>query len=728
MTLAVPVAVANSAYVVCYTMNGPSQGWKAQDGLTVNVIKAQANSITAVNPIEIGAGTTPDFSFVGATPSPSSWIGFGTGGCASVDSAFRYTSAVAVTLPSSLTTAHDTVCYSTDDATSYVVQSAVQIEVIDAAPTSITDLTPSVVGAESLFEMNVAGQGPTPDAQLGFAALGNCAVGPVVGVTDYLGTSDLTVGTPIASPGLYQVCYTVDGLTWVGQVGPNNVTVLTASPTNVIAVSPPAIGMGTTPQMSVNINATQLTTTVYVGWSLDPGCGVGSVDGATRVTSIGPNSVRLGSGIPAPGLYTTCLSFGGAVNGWVPQTAAPSLVVTNAVAGSITDIQPRLVTSDVPPTLTLTGITPTPTTRLSFAPVGECLLPASRFGETIVTAVGDVGLASALSTGMPYVEMAACYSTNDGATWVEQTTVTIEVTAECSTLTTCGDWYDGVCCGWIADADAFISNNVVSPPFPLLPPFSPSHANEFCTYCLATGECGLAVTGCPAIDTVTVNDTCPAIVTFDPQRGDVTGNTPVTIGFDYLAHDASNATTTEMACSWAVGPLRLDTPFVSFNATHGTCLSPPSSNNAPASAMSVTWDGVVYSSETLFFIYYNCSVADYSCGDCVVREAECGFCLETQVRRAWGCVFDSGWRGGLCGACTLSRHTLSHTPPFPPPLCHFDVAVWAGAVVRQRDHVHQGELSAGQRGRAGCDQLPRRRRGGPGRRPVCRRGRGPVRL
>ena len=46
----------------------------------------------------------------------------------------------------------------------------------------------------------------------------------------------------------------------------------------------------------------------------------------------------------------------------------------------------------------------------------------------------------------------------------------------------------------------------------------------------------------------------------------------------------------------------------------------------------LTWDGRAYTDDIMFFIYHDCSEADYSCGDCVVREAECGFCLETQVR------------------------------------------------------------------------------------------------
>ena len=52
-------------------------------------------------------------------------------------------------------------------------------------------------------------------------------------------------------------------------------------------------------------------------------------------------------------------------------------------------------------------------------------------------------LEQALDTGNPYVRMAACYSVNNGDTWVEQELVTIEVTAECSTLTNCGDWCGG---------------------------------------------------------------------------------------------------------------------------------------------------------------------------------------------------------------------------------------------------------------------------------------------
>ena len=135
---------------------------------------------------------------------------------------------------------------------------------------------------------------------------------------------------------------------------------------------------------------------------------------------------------------------------------------------------------------------------------------------------------------------------DDGETWVEQTAQTVEVTAECSTLTTCG-----AC-----------------------------HANQFCTFCLSTRECSFNVSGCIPEDTISPSDTCPVVTMFEPRTGDVTGATAVTLGVDYLAPttnvtlSAINATDLFLECQWTAASQLVYTPFAPFNATHGTCDSP----------------------------------------------------------------------------------------------------------------------------------------------------------
>ena len=545
-------------YRVCYSVNGGAS-WKPQQWLTVSVIRAGAGAITAVHPAAIGLGTTPNMTFAGAVASQSTRIGFGVGGCGAVVAVMAYGSTGPVAPPAGMLTAsHDTICYSTDDGVSFVAQTGASLTVVPATPSSIGGLWPTVIGAGATeVSLSLANAPPVvAGARLAFAAPAACAAGPRVGLTNYTTDAGLTIGSAVAAAGVYDVCFSVDGgAVWVDQSS-LSVTAVLAGAGDVLSLTPPAVGVATTPTVSVTINgAIAMTATAFVGWSLDPGCATGTVEGAVPIAAAGLNVVAVGSGgLTAPGNHTVCFSLGGSgpSAAWVVQSG----LVTSAVAAhplSIVDIQPRLVSSDVAPTFTvLAGAVSTPTSRLSFAPVGACGIPTQRWGDTSLAdaypSVAPLELVSSLNTGASYMEMAACFSTDGGATWVEQTTVTIEVAAECSTLTSCG-----ACTG-----------------------------NRFCAFCLATGTCrqGSSVPGCAPMDTVAPNGTCPAVVAYGPDRGDVSGGTAVTVGVDYLAHNATNATTTAMACTWSVGSDLFVTPWVASGAagssgTNGVCTSPP---------------------------------------------------------------------------------------------------------------------------------------------------------
>ena len=348
--------------------------------------------------------------------------------------------------------------------------------------------------------------------------------------------------------------------------------------------------------------------TSAVGWSSDPLCAPGSVIKAIAFPNEQTSVVATSGNDPfvsATGSLTTCVTFGynaaspGATV-WTPQDPSMDLVVASATNASISSITPVLVTASVPPTLTVVGIVPTPTTRLAFVAVGDdCGLPAHRFGGTPVVEAGDVTLNTALDTGAPVVSMTACLSVDDGQTWFAQSAsgATIQVTTECSTLTTCA-----ACAG-----------------------------NQFCSFCLPTGACNLNGTvpcgsGDP-LDVVAPSEACPEVTLFEPQAGDATGGTVVTLGVDYL----TDSNGTDLACRWAVGSAFVETPFSvasgpGVNAV-GTCVAPTRIGAAPAAALSLVRGGIAYTSKVQFFIYYDCSGGDGGCGDCVVRAPECGFCM-----------------------------------------------------------------------------------------------------
>ena len=411
-----PIAAAGS-YVLCYSMSGNGGGvWIGQTAMaaSVSVIQAVSTSVTQVSPNVIGVGTTPTLTFVGAVPSISSWLGFGTAGsCASPDALIAYVAAGSVPLPSSLSLAHDVVCYSTNNGTSYVAQGLASLAVIGATNVSVSALSPSIVGTGAAFVMNIEGQEVSSGAELAFAlGAAACATGPRVGNTPYATRTGLAVGIPIAVPGEYVVCFSIDGAGWQAQTTPGlGLSVRSPGTSAVIDVTPDAVGVGTTPALRVVLNPnTTLTDQAYIGWSLDPTCAT-AVGGITRVVGSGTVAVALGAPLgPVGGLYAACLTFSGPTGVFVPQAAAATgMTVATATNASITALSPLLIPSSVPPTVILTGAIATPTTRVAFAPVGECQLPSSRFGNTPYETDGPLPLASALDTGLPYLVMAACY-------------------------------------------------------------------------------------------------------------------------------------------------------------------------------------------------------------------------------------------------------------------------------------------------------------------------------
>ena len=387
-----------------------------------------------------------------------------------------------------------------------------------------------------------------------------------------------------------------------------NLTVVAASPADVVAIQPDVIGAGTSPELTLTLNpGGGATQAMAVGWSVDGSCAEATLEGVLSVAAGSGNapwSVAVAHPVPlstAGITYTTCFNLGGATgnpSGWVVQASA-GLAVTNATQVSIQSVSPSLVTFSAAPTLTLVGAVATPTTMIAFAESGGCGSPLTRFGATAMTSPGPLTLSTALNIGGSYAALSTCYSVDDGLSWVEQTSpnAAIEVTAECSTLVSCGE----------------------------------CHANRFCAFCLTTGRCSLAseAGACPLVaDLVTTSDDCPKLSAIAPASGDASGGTVVAVAVDYLAVWNKTAL---LSCRWEVGAATIESPFAPGGGPYdgGSCVSPPRLGAAPAAALTILFDDVPYSPDILFFVYYDCrsTAAASGCSDCVVRGPECGFCL-----------------------------------------------------------------------------------------------------
>ena len=182
------------------------------------------------------------------------------------------------------------------------------------------------------------------------------------------------LSAPLLAPGLYDLCFSVDGgaTPWLAQLG-MVLGVVATTPNDVSAVVPTVIGLGATTTVTLDLAVDNGTESMFVAWSRDLSCiMLGALESvvAVPVGAVGAVDIALAAPLSTAGDYATCFTRSGPDDGWVAQ-AGPSTVLTvvEATPTSITSILPPLVATSVAPTVVLTGVVPTPSTRIAFAVV-----------------------------------------------------------------------------------------------------------------------------------------------------------------------------------------------------------------------------------------------------------------------------------------------------------------------------------------------------------------------
>ncbi len=408
-------------YKVCYTVNAGST-WIEQSLTTLTVVRATPVSISSISPSTIGADTTPVITFDGVVPTPTTAIAFAQPGhCDSVrvgttglDSSDTGPLGEAIASPGTYVT-----CYTVDGGTSWVEQTTPRLTVVVATATTITLITPSIVGLGTTPVITFDGATPTPTTYVAFAADGQCGSPAQLGVTLLATSNAAALGAPIASPGVYRLCYTTnDGATWVQQTTPT-LTVIVATPPTITLISPTIIGVDSRPVLT--FTGATATPTTFVAFAPAGQCGSSAGRVGTTALDIG-DTAPLGEAIASPGLYSLCFTVDG--TSWVEQTT-PKLTVIVVTSTSITLISPTIIAARKTPVMTFTGAIPTSTSMISFAQAGQCGNPGSRVGTTVLDDSDTEPLGEAIASPGTYY---LCYSVNAGATWTEQAAPRLQVT------------------------------------------------------------------------------------------------------------------------------------------------------------------------------------------------------------------------------------------------------------------------------------------------------------
>src|SRR5205085_4575199 len=95
----------------------------------------------------------------------------------------------------------------------WVEQATPILTVVSASPSSISAFSPSSIARGSQPVMTFTGAIPTTSTKIAFALSGQCSSSRA-GETPLPTTNTATLATPILSSGVYQVCYSVDGVTY----------------------------------------------------------------------------------------------------------------------------------------------------------------------------------------------------------------------------------------------------------------------------------------------------------------------------------------------------------------------------------------------------------------------------------------------------------------------------------------------------------------------------------
>ncbi len=181
----------------------------------------------------------------------------------------------------------------------------------------------------------------------------------------------------------------------------------------------PLVFTGSSPSIAVCGTAPTLTFTGTIVPSATSVIGfgaAGSCSSPVAVTPLTSSTVTIASAIVSSGTYVLCYSTNSG-GFWSQQSV--SLVVS-----CVSSISPSTIGTESRPSLTFAGSEPSPTTRIAFAPPGNC--NTGRIAETLLPSVSSANLASSIPSPGVY---ALCYSVNSGSSWVEQSVSLNVVTA-----------------------------------------------------------------------------------------------------------------------------------------------------------------------------------------------------------------------------------------------------------------------------------------------------------
>jgi len=227
---------ATGHYQLCYSTDGLKGPWAAQALGTTSVVveppEATPTTVVALVPSRIDQATSDaEVDVVGAVPSATTLVAFAlpTGLEAACTAGPRVgvrpvrgnSTVVAVEMAELQTSGVYAVCYSTNNGTTWVLQTSVTLEVHPPPLTShtITAVTPPMLMAR-VANVAVALDGlvPSPWTRLALTAMGDCAGGALVAPTAVLVPGNVTLSDALDIAGILSLCASVDaGESWVLQ-------------------------------------------------------------------------------------------------------------------------------------------------------------------------------------------------------------------------------------------------------------------------------------------------------------------------------------------------------------------------------------------------------------------------------------------------------------------------------------------------------------------------------
>jgi len=167
---------------------------------------------------------------------------------------------------------------------------------------------------------------------------------------------------------------------------------------------------------------------------------------------------------------------------------------------------------------------------------------------------------------------------------------------------------------------------------------------EYCGFCLSNRQCTTQA-NCPSNwQNNPANYTCPVIQSITPTSGNSLGGTTVQITGTFTL--GSNVLTlSSVSCVFG----NVATGAVAITATTVTCVTPaqtfpPSTTFLPVQ-VTVQYQGQLWSTNSLSFLYYDCAAFQPTCSQCL-PQSECGVCLSS-----FQCSIENNCSSGWTQVC-----------------------------------------------------------------------------